>query len=50
MQWQLPHLTNDCIVCVIGQTIKIFITNYTAADGCQQRKEGAKSVLITLFP
>ena len=31
-------------------SIKIFITNYTAPDRYQQRKEGAKYVLTTLFP
>ena len=31
-------------------SIKIFITNYTAPDRYQQRKEGAKSALTTLFP
>ena len=29
---------------------KDFITNYTAPDRYQQRNEGAKSVLTTLFP
>ena len=31
-------------------SMKIFITNYTAADRYRQRKEGIKSVLTTLFP
>ena len=37
MQWQLPHLANDCCLAVIGQTIKIDIRFGNTSSAVLQR-------------